>query len=82
MSGGLRFDTMELAFDAAVAGFGVALGRKPFVDRELAAGTLVEVDAESIAAETAYWLVSSEASDRRPDLRGFKRWLIEETRAG
>jgi DNA-binding transcriptional LysR family regulator len=58
------------------------LGRKPFVDRELAAGTLVEVGAESIAAETAYWLVSSEASDRRPDLRSFKRWLIEETRAG
>jgi LysR family glycine cleavage system transcriptional activator len=82
MKGGLRFDTMELAFDAAVAGFGVALGRKPFVDRELAAGTLVEVGAESIAAETAYWLVSSEASDRRPDLRSFKRWLIEETRAG
>lgn len=82
VNGGLRFDTMELAFDAAVAGFGVALGRKPFVDRELAAGTLVEAGGESIAAETAYWLVSSEASDRRPDLRGFKRWLIEETRAG
>ncbi len=82
LKGGLRFDTMELAFDAAVAGFGLALGRRPFVDRELAAGTLVEVGAESVAAETAYWLVSSEATDRRPDLRSFKRWLIEETRAG
>jgi len=82
MNGGLRFDTMELAFDAAVAGFGVALGRKPFVDRELASGALVEVGTEPIVAETAYWLVSSEASDRRPDLRGFKRWLISETRGG
>jgi len=82
VNGGLRFDTMELAFDAAAAGFGVALGRKPFVDRELAVGTLVELAAGSIASETAYWLVSSESSDRRPDLRGFKRWLIEEARAG
>ncbi len=73
---------MELAFDAAVAGFGVALGRRPFVDRDLASGALVEVGPESTAAETAFWLVSSEAADRRPDLRGFKRWLIEEARAG
>lgn len=82
VKGGLRFDTMELAFDAAVAGFGVALGRKPFVDRELAAGSLVEIGAQSMAAETAYWLVSPEASEHRPDLRSFKRWLIEEARAG
>ena len=42
-----------------------------------------EVDPVTLAitAETAYWLVSSDAADRRPDLRGFKRWLIEETRA-
>jgi len=80
VKGGLRFDTMELAFDAAAASFGIALGRRPFVDRDLAAGTLVEVGLKSTTAATAFWLVSSEASDRRPDLRGFKRWLIEEAR--
>jgi LysR family transcriptional regulator, glycine cleavage system transcriptional activator len=79
--GGLRFDTIQLAFEAAVAGLGVALGRRPLVDRDLAAGALVELCPEAIVAETAYWLVSSEGADHRPDLLGFKRWLLGEAAA-
>jgi LysR family glycine cleavage system transcriptional activator len=79
--GGLRFDTIQLAFEAAVAGLGVALGRRPLVDRDLAAGALVEICPEAIVAETAYWLVSSEGADHRPDLLGFKRWLLGEAAA-
>jgi LysR family transcriptional regulator, glycine cleavage system transcriptional activator len=77
-SGGLRFDTIELAFDAAGIGLGVVLGRRPLVDRELAAGTLVEISTETITAETAYWLVSSEDTAQRPDLSGFRNWLLQE----
>ena len=76
-SGGLRFDTIQLAFEAAAMDLGVALGRRPLVDRELAAKTLIEI-GPTIVAETAYWLVSSEGVDRRPDLLGFKRWLLGE----
>jgi LysR family transcriptional regulator, glycine cleavage system transcriptional activator len=81
LGGGLRFDTIQLAFEAAVAGLGVALGRRPLVDRDLAAGALVELCPEAIVAETAYWLVSSEGADHRPDLLGFKRWLLGEAAA-
>jgi DNA-binding transcriptional LysR family regulator len=42
LTGGLRFDTFLLAFEAAVAGLGVVLGRRPLVDRDLATGALVE----------------------------------------
>ncbi len=77
-TGGLRFDTMQLAFEAAAMGLGVALGRRPLVDRELASETLVTTGHEAVAAETAYWLVSSEAAERRPDLLGFRRWLLRE----
>jgi LysR family transcriptional regulator, glycine cleavage system transcriptional activator len=77
-AGGLRFDTIELAFEAAIIGLGVVLGRRPLVDRDLANGALVEISPEVIVAETAYWLVSSEAADHRPDLRDFKRWLLAE----
>jgi LysR family transcriptional regulator, glycine cleavage system transcriptional activator len=59
-------------------GLGVALGRRPLVDRDLAAGTLVELSENAIVAETAYWLVSSESADRRPDLLDFKQWLVQE----
>ena len=38
MSRGLRFDTIQLAFEAASMGLGVALGRRPLVDRDLDGG--------------------------------------------
>ncbi len=79
VTGGLRFDTFDLAFGAAIVGLGVALGRRPLVDRDLASGELVELSSDTVEAEIAYWLVSSEGADRRPDLRGFKRRLIAQT---
>ncbi|TSD87641.1 LysR family transcriptional regulator [Mycobacterium sp. KBS0706] len=81
LAGGLRVDTVQMAFEAAVLGLGVALGRRPLVDQELASGALVEAGLPAIAAETAYWLVGSEGADRRPDLLGFKRWLLREVEA-
>ena len=40
-SGGLRFDTVQLALEAAAGGLGVAIGRLPLADADLAAHTLV-----------------------------------------
>ncbi len=77
-AGGLRFDTIQLAFEAAVMGLGVALGRRPLVDRDLATGALVALAPDAIAAETAYWLVSSDSAEHRLDLLRFKRWLLKE----
>lgn len=79
--GGLRFDTAELAYGAASVGLGVAIGRRPLVDRELASGELVRLVEQPVAAETSYWLVSAEESHRRPELRDFKRWLVAEAQA-
>lgn len=81
VKGGLRFDTFDLAFAAAIAGLGVALGRRPLVDRDLESGELVALSRDLLAAETAYWLVSAEGADRRPDLRDFKHWLTSQARA-
>lgn len=78
---GLHVDTVQLAFEAAIAGLGVAVGRRPLVDSDLAAGALVATGPEAIAAETAYWLVSSAGADRRPDLVAFKQWLLGEAEA-
>jgi DNA-binding transcriptional LysR family regulator len=79
--GGLRFDTVDLALGAARAGLGVAIGRRPLVDRELAAGELVEAVDGAVAAETAYWLVSAADGEGRPEVRDFRRWLTEEASA-
>ena len=79
--GGLRFDTIQMAFEAAAGGLGVALGRRPLVDRDLEAGTLVELSAQVVDAETAYWLVSAQGAEHRPDLSGFRHWLLKEARS-
>ncbi|MEQ5843097.1 LysR substrate-binding domain-containing protein [Paraburkholderia acidicola] len=75
---GLHVDTIQLATEAAIMGLGVALGRRPLADRDLAAGTLVEASPLTIAAGTVYWLVSAEHADRRPDLLDFRQWLLAE----
>jgi len=81
LNDGLRVDTIQLAFEAASMGLGVALGRRPLVDRDLASGALVEVSPQTIASSTAYWLVSAQNTDsaeNRPELSDFKRWLLSE----
>jgi DNA-binding transcriptional LysR family regulator len=74
---GLRFDTIQMAFQAACQGLGVVIGRKPLVDEELRAGSLVEV-WEGACSSTAYWLVGAE--DRADDSRivAFRSWILEE----
>jgi LysR family transcriptional regulator, glycine cleavage system transcriptional activator len=78
LTDGLRVDTIQLAFEAASMDLGVALGRKPLVDGDLASGTLVEAGCATIASTTAYWLVSAESAERRPELFDFRRWLVSE----
>lgn len=75
---GLRVDTIQLAFEAAAMGLGVALGRRPLVDRDIDSGVLVETGSATIASTTGYWLVSADNADRRPELADFKRWLVSE----
>jgi len=81
LNDGLRVDTIQLAFEAASMGLGVALGRRPLVDRDLASGALVEASPQTIDSSTAYWLVSAQNTDsaeNRPELSDFKRWLLSE----
>jgi LysR family glycine cleavage system transcriptional activator len=81
LNDGWRVDTIQLAFEAASMGLGVALGRRPLVDRDLATGALVEASPHTIASSTAYWLVCAQNADsaqQRPELFDFKRWLLSE----
>ena len=79
LASGLRLDTVELVLAAAAAGLGIAIGRKPLVDEDLAKGRLVVASGLEIAAATSYWLVGTLAVESRPDIAAFKRWLLRET---
>ncbi|AFT88096.1 LysR substrate-binding domain-containing protein [Paraburkholderia phenoliruptrix] len=75
---GLRVDTIQLAFEAASMGLGVALGRRPLVNRDLESGALVQAAFNTVNSATAYWLVSAENADRRPELLDFRQWILAE----
>jgi LysR family glycine cleavage system transcriptional activator len=77
---GTQFTDSIVLIGAAVAGLGVALGRGPHVAPLLAGGQLVRVTRESWRAAWSYWLVAPEAHFRRPVVRAFVEWALQEAR--
>lgn len=73
---GLQFDEIQLAFAAAAAGLGVAIGRRPLVDAELQARILVPAHDFAVASATSYWLVSSPEAEKRPAVAAFSTWIL------
>jgi DNA-binding transcriptional LysR family regulator len=74
---GLQFDTIQMAFEAARQGLGVAMGRKPLVDSELASGELVEIWG-GVSCNTSYWLVGAESRADDPRIVAFRSWILQE----
>jgi LysR family glycine cleavage system transcriptional activator len=78
---GPSFSHSTLVIQAAINGFGVALGRSALVRGDLAAGRLVRPFDVSMPAEFAYYVVYPEASARQPKVRAFRDWLLAEADA-
>lgn len=79
---GQRFDTIDMALEAAAEGLGVAIGRLPLIAMDLAAGRLVSVLGPPRRAETAYWLVAGRESLARPEVVSFRDWICAELKEG
>jgi len=75
--GAIEVDTIALAIEAAAAGLGVAIGRKPLVNADLESGRLVAL-ARPRFIDAHYWLVGSDRIFDRPEARLFRQWLIDE----
>jgi LysR family transcriptional regulator, glycine cleavage system transcriptional activator len=63
---------------AAVAGQGVALGRRPLVDELLREGRLVAPLPKTVATPRSYILVVDPAARARPAVRALEAWLLEQ----
>lgn len=77
----IHVDTVQLALDAAAQGLGIAVGRKPLIDDDLASRVLVELGGPVIVSNTSYWLIGSDLAFERPETRHFRRWLLDELEA-
>lgn len=79
---GTQFSDSDVLIGAALAGLGIAIGRAPHVTPLLARGQLVRVTQESWMAPWNYYLVAPPAHFRRPVVRTFVDWALEESRSG
>ena len=78
---GPQFSDSIVMVGAAVAGLGVAIGRSPHVGPLLARGQLVRVTQETWLSPWSYFLMAPPAHFKRPVVRTFVDWALEESRA-
>jgi LysR family glycine cleavage system transcriptional activator len=78
---GLQINDSAAAYQAAINGSGVALGRTTLVALDLAAGRLVRPFGEAVECELAYYLVHRPKADSDPGIAAFKNWLCTEAQA-
>jgi hypothetical protein len=74
------FTNYDAAIAAAVAGQGVALGRRPLIDELLARRALVAPLKGEMATERGYYLAVEPGAARRPAVQALAKWLIEQAR--
>lgn len=74
----LSFNAYAEAIAAAIAGQGVAMGRRPLVDALLASGQLVAPFQGQAASPRVYQLVIDPAARSRPAVRALAQWLLDE----
>jgi len=73
---GLTFDLGLMALQAAIDGLGVALGRTPFVEADIAAGRLVAPFDVVLPSKAGFYVVAPEQTANRPKIAQFRDWLI------
>lgn len=74
----LRFDTVQMALQAASHGLGIALGRRPLIDDDIEAGRLIPLPVAERDADTSYWLVGLPMAFERPEVSAFRNWIMAE----
>ncbi len=77
---GPRFDNYALALQAAVDGLGVAIGLRPYVEDDIAAGRLVAPFPLTVPKGKAWYLIAAPARRDDPSFAAFRDWLIGEAR--
>lgn len=77
----ISFNSYSEAIGAALAGHGVALGRRPLVDALLRGRKLVAPFGGERASERGYALVLAEGSRARPSVQALAQWLQAQARS-
>lgn len=76
--GGLEFDLLDLAIEAACDGLGVSVVDRFMVERELASGRLVQLLDVEVEGHESYWLVTRAEQEDSANVALFRAWLAAE----
>jgi LysR family glycine cleavage system transcriptional activator len=73
---GPQFQFYGQALQAASDGLGVAMGIRPYIDDDLAAGRLIAPFTESVPKGMRWYLVYRSFRTEQRDFAAFRRWII------
>lgn len=76
---GPKFDSYVLSTEAAVHGWGFAMGRVGFIEADLAAGRLVAPFALRLPSPSA-WVLLTTHTTSKPQVAVVRDWMIQEAR--
>ena len=79
LKGGFSFNYSNLLVQAAVDGLGIALGNTMLAGDDLRAGRLIKPFDISVPLDTAYYVVYVRDALKRPKIRAFRDWLVDQT---
>ena len=71
--------SVQMALEAAAEGLGIAIGRLPLINDDLAAGRLAVAVDHIVPVLTGYWLVLPPGVETRREIITFRNWLLKET---
>ncbi|MEM6940281.1 MAG: transcriptional regulator GcvA [Pseudomonadota bacterium] len=78
MPHGPRFSQADHAIDAALAGIGVALGRRALVIKDLAEGRLVAPYGSVLMTGARFRFLCLQGAETRPQIAAFEAWMLRE----
>ena len=75
---GAHFSNADHAIDAAVAGLGVALGRRPMIIKDVLEGRLVAPFKTAIETNARFRFLCLPGAEDRPQIKAFRDWFLAE----
>ncbi|MBZ7925068.1 LysR substrate-binding domain-containing protein [Ensifer adhaerens] len=79
--GGLEFDLLDLAIEAACAGLGVTVADRSMVRNQLQSGQLVQLFDVEVEGHESYWFVTRPPAGTDSKVDTFRAWLLAEVAA-
>ncbi len=78
---GMMFESVSLAYQAAIEGVGVAMGQLALVSDDLDTGRLVAPFKQILPAKTGFYLIYPSRLEQTRLLQDFRHWILQQGQA-